>query len=221
MGYRAAAGSARRLPGGHRGKCTDAGGEFVVRDARDARGRQGAMLDGVTVVLADVRSLYNVGAVLRACDGAGGRRVVACGITPYPPAGAGDPRRGPVAARAGRELRKTALAAYDAVAVEHAPDAGAAIERLRREGATVVAVENAPGGDSLWRAPALDAPRLALVLGHEVTGLPPDVLARADATVAVPMLGAGVSLNVAVAAGVVLYEVVRRRSLPPSLPPSR
>ena len=169
------------------------------------------MLDGVTLLLADVRSLYNVGAVLRACDGAGVRRVVACGITPYPPAGADDPRRGPVAARAGRELRKTALAAYDSVAVEHVPDAGAAIERLRREGATVVAVENAPGSDPLWRARALDAPRLALVLGHEVTGLSPAILALADATVAVPMLGAGASLNVAVAAGVVLYEVVRRR----------
>jgi tRNA G18 (ribose-2'-O)-methylase SpoU len=169
------------------------------------------MLDGVTLLLADVRSLYNVGAVLRACDGAGVRRVVACGITPYPPAGGDDPRRGPVAARAGRELRKTALAAYDAVAVEHIPDAGAAIARLRHEGATVVAVENASGSDPLWRARALDAPRLALVLGHEVTGLSPAILALADATVAVPMLGAGASLNVAVAAGVVLYEVVRRR----------
>jgi 23S rRNA (guanosine2251-2'-O)-methyltransferase len=173
------------------------------------------MLDGVTVLLADVRSLYNVGAVLRACDGAGVRRVVACGITPYPPAGADDPRRGPVAARAGRELRKTALAAFDAVAVEHVPDVATAIARLRREGATVVAVENAPGSESLWRAPALDAPRLALILGHEVTGLSPDALALADATVAVPMLGAGVSLNVAVAAGVVLYELVRRRSRAP------
>jgi tRNA G18 (ribose-2'-O)-methylase SpoU len=172
----------------------------------------GQTLFGVTLILDDVRSLYNVGAVMRACDGAGVERLVACGITPYPPAGPTDPRRGPVAARAARELRKTALAAYDAVRVTPAPDVRQAIVSARAEGATVVAVEHTAGAVPLWQAPALSHPRLALVLGHEVTGLAQDVLALADATVAIPMLGAGASLNVAVAAGIVLYEVVRRRS---------
>jgi tRNA G18 (ribose-2'-O)-methylase SpoU len=169
-------------------------------------------LADVTLILDNVRSLYNVGAIMRAGDGAGVRRIIACGVTPYPAQGRADPRRGPVAARADRELRKTALAAFDAVRVEACSSAAAAMERLKCEGATVVAVERTPDAELFWRAPALDAPHLALVLGHEVEGLDAGVLRQADAVVRVPMLGAGSSLNVAVAAGVVLYEILRRRS---------
>lgn len=169
------------------------------------------LLADVTVILDDVRSLYNVGAVMRACDGTGVQRLIAGGVTPYPSLGRADPRRGPVAARADRELRKTALAAVETVRVEACAGVADAIARVRGEGATVVAVERASGAEQLWQARSLDARPLALVFGHEVEGLPADVLDLADAVVEVPMFGAGVSLNVAVAAGVVLYEVVRRR----------
>jgi tRNA G18 (ribose-2'-O)-methylase SpoU len=176
----------------------------------------------VTVLLDNVRSLYNVGAVMRACDGAGVRRLIACGITPYPFLGRDDPRRGPVAARADRELRKTALAAYETVRVEHCPCVEAAIAQVRGEGATVVAVERVRNGGqaeaehrkkarTYWQSPALDAPRLALVLGHEVEGVAPRALDLADAIVEIPMLGAGTSLNVTVATALVLYEILRRR----------
>lgn len=165
----------------------------------------------ITVILDSVRSLYNVGAIMRVCDGAGVRRIIACGITPYPSRGPDDPRRGPVAARADRELRKTALAAFDTVFVEHCPSVVTAVERVRAEGALVVAVERTPDALPFWQAPALDAPALALIFGHEVEGVDRAALALADATVMVPMHGAGASLNVAVAAGIVLYEIVRRR----------
>jgi tRNA G18 (ribose-2'-O)-methylase SpoU len=165
----------------------------------------------VTVILDNVRSLYNVGAIMRACDGAGMRRIIACGITPYPSQGRDDLRRGPVAARADRELRKTALAAFDTVKIEHCPSVRAAVEQVRAEGALVVAVERTPDAVPLWQAPALDAPALALIFGHEVEGVDGAALALADATVMVPMLGAGASLNVAVTAGIALYEIVRRR----------
>ena len=166
----------------------------------------------VTVVLENVRSLYNVGAVMRVCDGAGVRRVIACGITPFPPQGATDPRRGPVISRAERELRKTALAAYETVHVEHASDAVAAVERARNDGATIVAVEASAAAEPVWDSPSLDRRPLALLFGHETEGLSAEALALADATVSVPMLGGGKSLNVATAAAVVLYELVRRQS---------
>ena len=167
----------------------------------------------ITVILDNVRSLYNVGAVMRACDGAGVYRLVACGLTPFPSLGAaGAHLRGPVAGRATRELRKTALAAMDSVQVEFAATAAQAGTRLRGEGALIVAVERVPGAPLLWDAAELGAPDLALVFGHEVEGITSDVLALADAVVALPMRGAGASLNVAVAAGIVLYEVLRRRS---------
>ncbi len=165
-----------------------------------------------TVILEDVRSLYNVGAVMRVCDGAGVSRLIACGITPHPSQGRDDERRGPVAARADRELRKTALAAYDTVRVEHAPTAAEAIARVRGEGAAVVAAEAALEAPSIWDAPTLGASRLAVVFGHETEGLSSETLKLADAVVRIPMYGAGRSLNVATAVAVVLYEVLRRQS---------
>ena len=167
----------------------------------------------VVVVLDNVRSLYNVGAVMRACDGAGVTRLIACGITPYPPQGVSDARRGPVMARAERELRKTALAAFDSVRVEHMLTVDAAIERLRAAGATIVAVETAAGGPTLWENPALNRRPLALLFGHETEGLSPAAIALADVTITIPMRGTGQSLNVATAAAVVLYEALRRQSL--------
>ena len=164
------------------------------------------------MVLENVRSLYNVGAVMRACDGAGVTRLIACGITPYPSLGSTDTRRGPIAARADRELRKTALAALETVHVEHAPAAEDAIAELRHHGATIVAVETAAAARPLWDASALDAAHLALIFGHETEGLSAEALALADATITIPMCGAGKSLNVATAAAVVLYEVLRRKS---------
>ncbi|HEU5315672.1 MAG TPA: TrmH family RNA methyltransferase [Chloroflexota bacterium] len=166
----------------------------------------------VAVVLDNVRSLYNVGAVMRVCDGAGVRRLLACGITPYPSLGRADPRRGPVASRADRELRKTALAAYDTVRVEHHPSTPEALAALRASGAAIVAVEAIPDAPDLWRSAALDARPLALVFGHETEGLAPQVLVGADSIVRIPMLGSGKSLNVAAAVAVVLYEALRRQS---------
>jgi 23S rRNA (guanosine2251-2'-O)-methyltransferase len=165
------------------------------------------------VVLDNVRSLYNVGAVMRACDGAGVSRLIACGITPYPPLGSADRRRGPEMARAERELRKTALAAYERVQVEHGADVAEVITRLRAERRAVVAVEALAAAPSLWDAAVLDRRPLALLFGHETEGLAPTSLAVADATISIPMRGAGTSLNVATAAAVVLYETLRRQSL--------
>ena len=165
----------------------------------------------VCVILDDVRSLYNVGAVMRACDGAGIFTVHACGITPFPPAGLDlrdDPRRGPVAARAARELRKVALSAYDAVRVTHWPDASEAIAHVRGYGATVVAVETSPDAVRYRGASVLRVRPLALVFGHEVYGVSAEVLGMCDSVVSIPMRGAGRSLNVAVACGVVCYEAI-------------
>jgi tRNA G18 (ribose-2'-O)-methylase SpoU len=166
------------------------------------------------VILDDIRSLYNVGAVMRVCDGAGIFMVHACGITPYPPAFPDlrdDPRRGPVAARAARELRKVALSAYNTVRVNHWPDAHAAIAHVRGYGATVAAVETSPEAVGYRDASVLRSRPLALVFGHEVDGLSAEVLGSCDAAVSIPMRGAGRSLNVAVACGVVCYEATCNR----------
>jgi 23S rRNA (guanosine2251-2'-O)-methyltransferase len=166
----------------------------------------------VCVILDGVRSLYNVGAVMRACDGAGIFVVHACGITPYPPMGdelRDDPRRGPVAARAGRELRKVALGAYDTVTVRPWATVDEALDHVRGYGATVVGVEVSPESVGYRDAPVLQRRPLGLVFGHEVEGLSAAVLRRCDEVVTIPMRGGGRSLNVAVACGVVAFEAMR------------
>src|SRR5687767_8305910 len=102
---------------------------------------------------------------MRVCDGAGITRLVACGITPYPPQGPTDERRGPVIARAERELRKTALAAYDHVHIEHAPTVADALAKLRTDATAIVAVEAVSDTPGPWESHFLDRRPLALLFG--------------------------------------------------------
>src|SRR5215204_911573 len=94
----------------------------------------------VIVVLDNIRSLYNTGAILRTADGAGVERVVLCGITPRPDQGG----------RQRRAIAKTALGAEDSVAWEYEPDVHAALHRLADDGYEIVAVETSPEAVSLF-----------------------------------------------------------------------
>jgi len=147
----------------------------------------------VTVVLHDIRSLYNVGAFFRTADGAGVREIVLSGITARPPR---------------REIAKTALGAEDTVPWRATDDLAAWMTGWAADGGQLVAIETTDDASDLytWR------PRwpVAVVFGHEVDGLPADVLARCDLRVRVPMLGHKESLNVATTGGVVLYELLRQ-----------
>lgn len=147
----------------------------------------------VTVVLHDIRSLYNVGAFFRTADGAGIERLILSGITARPPR---------------KEITKTALGAEDSVAWCGVDDIAAWMETWRDGGGQLVAVETSAEALDLydWQ-PAWP---VALFFGHEVDGLPASVLARCDRQVRVPMCGAKRSLNVATAAGVVMYELLRK-----------
>lgn len=146
----------------------------------------------LVVVAHDLRSAHNVGSVFRTADSAGLARVVLTGFSPTPDH---------------RGVAKTALGAQDAVPWVHEPDLGAALAALRGEGYTVAALERAEGAVS----PAeVDTFPLALVLGNEVSGVPPDVLAAVDLVVGLPQYGTKASLNVSVAFGVAAYRLVER-----------
>lgn len=147
----------------------------------------------VTVVLHDVRSLYNVGAFFRTGDGAGVREIVLSGITARPPR---------------KEIAKTALGAEETVPWRSANLLSAWMDEWSGTGGQLVAIETTDTAMDLYEW----QPRwpVAVLFGHEVDGLPHDVLARCDVHVRVPMLGHKRSLNVATAGGVVLYELLRR-----------
>jgi len=151
----------------------------------------------VTVVLENVRSMYNVGSFFRTMDAAGAARLCLCGITAAPPKHA---------------ITKTALGAEETVPWEHTWDAPELVRRLRAEGCEIAAIETSPHAVDLFDW----TPRfpVALLFGHETDGLTAELSAMADTHVRIPMLGKKHSLNVATAGGVMLFELLRKyRSL--------
>jgi tRNA G18 (ribose-2'-O)-methylase SpoU len=144
------------------------------------------------VIVENVRSLFNVGAIFRAADGIRARKVYLTGFTGHPPR---------------PEITKVALGADRAVPWERCPDAISAIRMLRGEGARIVALERTDSSVDFQSFP-YSFP-VALVVGHEVAGIAEETLSECDACVHIPMLGTKRSLNVSVACGVLLYEVFR------------
>lgn len=147
----------------------------------------------VSVLLDDVRSMYNVGAFFRAADGVGLQKLCLCGITAHPPKNA---------------ISKTALGAEETVPWEHSWDAVEMVNGLRRSGFEIAAIETSSSAIDLYEW----QPRfpVCVAFGNEVQGLRKELLELADAHVRIPMLGKKNSLNVATAGGVVLYELLRK-----------
>jgi 23S rRNA (guanosine2251-2'-O)-methyltransferase len=145
----------------------------------------------LVVVLDNVRSMHNVGAVFRTADAFALEKIWLCGITPTPPQ---------------REIHKTALGAEETVAWEHAPDVVALLHQLRAEAYCLVAVEQAD--ESLLLPAFTPAPdqKYAIILGHEVEGVSDAALDVVDMALEIPQFGTKHSLNVSVAAGIVLYH---------------
>ena len=147
----------------------------------------------VSVLLDNVRSLYNVGAFFRTADAAGLEKLYLCGITGKPPK---------------RAIAKTALGAEETVAWEFAWDPLPVADAIRSRGCELAAIETTVHAVDLFDW----APRfpVCLVFGHEVEGIRPELSARCDTHVRIPMLGAKHSLNVATAGGVAIYELLRK-----------
>lgn len=146
----------------------------------------------IYVIVENVRSLFNVGAIFRAADGVKAQRVFLTGFTGHPPR---------------PEIQKVALGADRAVPWTHCPDTRSVICALRREGVRVLALERTEQSVDFQAYP-YSFP-VAVVVGHEVAGIAPETLSACDACVHIPMCGTKRSLNVSVACGVLLYEVLR------------
>lgn len=158
----------------------------------------------VVVVLDNIRSAVNVGAIWRTAEAAGVTKLVLTGITPHPQV-KDDHRLPYVAAKDEKQLAKTALGAEKILPFEYFADTETAIKALKQAGYRITAVEQSAGSIDLmsWQ-PRLP---LALVLGPEVGGLSQSVLNACDEAVEIPMIGRKESLNVSVAAGILLYAV--------------
>lgn len=147
----------------------------------------------IILVLDNIRSMHNVGAIFRSADAFAAQALYLCGYTPTPPH---------------RDIHKTALGAEATVAWQYFPDTPSALHALRAAGYTLAALELAEGSTPLhefrWQT---DQP-LAIVLGNEVDGVGEEALALCDLALEIRQRGTKHSLNVSVAAGIVLYEVL-------------
>ena len=145
------------------------------------------------LILDNIRSLNNVGAIFRAADGFGVRKIYLTGITPSPPR---------------PEIAKISLGAENTVAYESLEDPATAVIRLREQGIPSIAAEQTQGSLPL---PKFEFPHpMALILGHETVGVDDQVLSFCKGLVEIPMYGAKHSHNVATATGIVLYEIRRQ-----------
>ena len=156
--------------------------------------RQAAKMP-LTVVLDDVRSMHNVGSVLRTADAFRVAEVVLCGITGTPPH---------------PEIHKTALGAEDSVTWRYATSAVETVRLLRASGCTVLSVEQAEGATLLPDFEAAPGRHYAIVLGNEVIGVHQEVIDASDACLEIPQLGTKHSLNVSVTAGIVVWHFARQ-----------
>lgn len=143
------------------------------------------------VIAHNIRSLHNVGAIFRSADAFGVERLYLTGFTGTPPRS---------------EIAKTALGAEDRVSWEKGVDVVEVIEGVKRDGYRVVALENGVGARPIGPMEG----KIALVLGNEVEGIEPEVLALCDEAVEIPMPGRKQSLNVSVAAGIALFALSRK-----------
>jgi len=156
------------------------------------------------LILADLRGAGNVGSILRTADACGMERIYACGTTPYP-AHDNDPRPAHVAASNHRAIAKTALGAESSTPVLHVADTLSAIRQSQHDGFTIIVIEQAEKALNLYQYQPTGPS--ALILGTEVGGVTPEVLATADAILELPMVGRKESLNVSVAAAIAMYQL--------------
>lgn len=160
--------------------------EIVGRQA----GKLGQARLPFCVVLNNIRSLHNVGSIFRTADGVGVEKIWLCGITGYPPQGG---------------IAKTALGAEDHVPWEYRQDGLSLLKDLKAKGYQIVLLEQMQGAVSY----DVFVPKtsVCLVIGNEISGVSDEWLKLCDIAVEIDMAGIKNSLNVAVAFGVMAYQI--------------
>jgi len=156
------------------------------------------------LIIHNIRSCYNVGALFRTADGLGVEKIYLTGYTPYPMQ-PNDKRLPFLAQRIDRQIRKTALGAEMNIDWEHIEDIYGLIANLKNQGYQVVGLEQTPHSAPLnsFHPPE----KMALIIGQEIGGVNPAILALTDTVIEIPMSGKKDSFNVAQAAAMALYHI--------------
>lgn len=151
----------------------------------------------ISLLLNDIRSLHNVGAIFRIADGIRAEKIYLCGITGKPPH---------------RMITKTALGAESSVPWEYHRNAVEIANQLKQTGVQLIALEHTDS--SMLYSDVKPKTPVCLMIGNEVTGVDANLVALADLAVEIPMLGEKNSLNASVAAGILAYHVAGSLGFP-------
>ena len=145
----------------------------------------------IVLILHNIRSRYNVGSIFRTADCAGIEKIYLCGITPIPPHS---------------RISKVALGAEEYIDWEKSRQTGRVIDQLKDKGYQIVALEQ--GKKSINYSKFKPEFPVALILGAEVTGLPERLLNKCEKIIEIPMHGQKESLNVSVACGISIFQII-------------
>jgi 23S rRNA (guanosine2251-2'-O)-methyltransferase len=148
-----------------------------------------------SIILDNVRSHNNIGSVFRTADAFLVEKILLCGITAVPPH---------------RDIQKTALGATESVLWRHYENTVEAVNELKEEGYDIIAIEQVEDSIELQDFKIEKGRKYALVFGHEIDGVAQDVVNLCDHYIEIPQFGTKHSFNIAVSAGIVLWELSRK-----------
>lgn len=149
----------------------------------------------VYIILDNIRSMHNVGSVFRSADSFKVKKIYLCGLTPCPPH---------------RDIQKTALGATESVDWQYENNIEHVIVDLKKKRVEICAVEQTHNSTLLHQMPWQTISQVAFVLGNEVDGVSDTVLSICDYSIEIPQLGSKHSLNISVAAGIVMWEYAKK-----------
>jgi 23S rRNA (guanosine2251-2'-O)-methyltransferase len=159
----------------------------------------------LVIILDDVRSAYNVGSIFRTADAFRIEAIYICGISARPPH---------------KDITKTALGATESIDWKYFHEVNEAVLSLKSNGYKVYAIEQVDESIDLIDFQPRSNGKLALIFGHEVFGVKDELIKLADGCIEIPQFGTKHSFNVAISAGIVLWDIINKLGPHPDLPPS-
>jgi len=152
----------------------------------------------LVVILDSVRSMHNIGSIFRTSDGFAIEKIYLCGITAQPPH---------------REIEKTALGATQSIEWTYSEDTCDAINELKSDGYTIIAIEQAENSTMLNDYLPENTMKYALIFGNEVNGVSDEAMKLIDTCIEIPQFGTKHSFNIVVSAGIVLWDFFAKLKL--------
>lgn len=167
--------------------------QLVLRrtiSSSNPRGDEPGVKSNFSILLDNIRSIWNVGSIFRTADGLGINKLYLCGITPTPE---------------NKTIRKTSLGAEETVTWEHSRNALETAKKLKADGHILIALEQDERAKSIEVVHEMSYEKITLIIGNEVTGVDPELLDLCDHVLYIPMRGQKRSFNVEVALAIAAY----------------